>query len=153
MRITKNCGRSLQEEHYEFGDVIVRQGEEADAFYILISGRARAVKAQASNGEEVALGTLRPGDSFGEAALAEGGKAQRHRALQHGGGFVAAGAGDFLELLQVEPELQRHVEAMGRHRALAGIPLRVQQFRSSAGTGLARDHRKAGAGRLSQKAI
>ena len=63
----------LQEEHYEFGDVIVRQGEEGEAFYILISGRARAVKAQA-NGDEMALGTLRPGDSFGEASLAEGGK-------------------------------------------------------------------------------
>ncbi len=34
----------LQEEEYEFGDLIVRQGDPADAFYILVSGRARVLK-------------------------------------------------------------------------------------------------------------
>ncbi len=33
----------LREEHYEFGDVIVRQDDPADSFYILTHGpRARA---------------------------------------------------------------------------------------------------------------
>ena len=40
-----DCLRAvLQEEHFEFGDVIVREGEEADACYILVNGRARVVK-------------------------------------------------------------------------------------------------------------
>ena len=34
----------LREERFEFGDLIVRQGDEADAFYLLTSGRARVVK-------------------------------------------------------------------------------------------------------------
>src|SRR5205814_7317793 len=63
----------LQEERHDFGDLIVKQREPASAFYILISGRARVVKSGAINGEEIVLGTLRPGDSFGEAALTEGG--------------------------------------------------------------------------------
>jgi len=29
----------LKEEHYEFGDVIVREGDQADAFFVLTSGR------------------------------------------------------------------------------------------------------------------
>ncbi len=62
----------LQEEQYEFGDLIVRQGEPADSFYVLLSGRARVIKAD-QVGTEVVLATLKPGDSFGEAALAEGG--------------------------------------------------------------------------------
>jgi cAMP-binding proteins - catabolite gene activator and regulatory subunit of cAMP-dependent protein kinases len=62
----------LQEENYEFGDLLVRQGEPADAFYVLVSGRARVVKAD-QNGNEIVLATLKPGDSFGEAALSEGG--------------------------------------------------------------------------------
>src|SRR3982751_4486775 len=62
----------LQEESYEFGDVLVRQGEAADAFYILFSGRARVVKND-QNGNEIVLATLKPGDSFGESALSEGG--------------------------------------------------------------------------------
>src|ERR1700736_1781675 len=62
----------LLEKHYDFGDVIVRQGDPADSFYILTQGRARALKIK-EDGEEIPLGILKPGDSFGEAALAEGG--------------------------------------------------------------------------------
>src|SRR2546430_16969685 len=63
----------IQGERHDFGDLIVKQGEPASAFYILISGRARVVKSGSSNGEEIVLGTLRPGESFGEAELTEGG--------------------------------------------------------------------------------
>src|ERR1700688_5141446 len=62
----------LQEESYDFGDVIVKQGDAADSFYILTKGRARALKIK-SDGEEIPLGVLKPGDSFGEAALLDGG--------------------------------------------------------------------------------
>src|SRR4029453_12045086 len=62
----------LQEEHYEFGDVVVKQGDPADSFYVLTTGRARALKIK-PGGVEIPLGVLKPGDSFGEAALAEGG--------------------------------------------------------------------------------
>ena len=117
----------LQEEHYDFGDVIVRQGEEAEAFYILISGRARAIKAQA-NGEEVALGTLRPGDSFGEASLADGGKRNASVRCSTSVDLLRLDREDFLELLKEEPELQRHVETMGRHRALQGFLYEFSNF-------------------------
>src|SRR6201988_4275535 len=62
----------LQEERYDFGDIIVRQDDPADSFYILTRGRARALKIK-PDGEEIPLGSLKPGDTFGEAALAEGG--------------------------------------------------------------------------------
>ena len=47
----------LQEEHYEFGDVIVKQDDPADSFYVLTRGRARALKIK-PDGEEIPLGTL-----------------------------------------------------------------------------------------------
>src|SRR5438876_682211 len=59
----------LQEEHYDFGDVIVKQDDQADSFYVLTRGRARALKIK-PDGEEIPLGVLKPGDSFGEAARA-----------------------------------------------------------------------------------
>jgi len=62
----------LQEEHYEFGEVIVKQGDPANSFYVLTRGRARALKIKPDD-QEIPLGVLKPGDSFGEAALAEGG--------------------------------------------------------------------------------
>jgi len=55
------------EVEFLFGSVIVREGEEADAFYVLASGTARVVK-QSEDGDEVALNLLRTGDSFGEIA-------------------------------------------------------------------------------------
>lgn len=60
------------EERYEFGEVIVRQGDPADAFFILVSGRARVIKTSAA-GEELPLNRLTPGDEFGEGALLDGG--------------------------------------------------------------------------------
>ncbi len=57
---------------FPFGSVIVREGDEADALFVLASGRARAVQ-QGDGDEEVPLHVLQPGDTFGERGLlAEG---------------------------------------------------------------------------------
>jgi HlyB family type I secretion system ABC transporter len=61
---------SFEPQTYEFGDVIVREGDVADAFYVLTVGRARVVK-QGADGQEVTLAMLGPGDSFGETGLLE----------------------------------------------------------------------------------
>src|SRR5262249_56107775 len=52
----------LQEEHYDFGDVIVKQDDEANSFYVLTTGRARALKIK-PDAEEIPLTLLQPGDS------------------------------------------------------------------------------------------
>lgn len=57
-------------EAHPFGATIVREGEDAAAFFVLTSGRARVLK-RGDHGEEVPLGTLAAGDSFGELALVE----------------------------------------------------------------------------------
>src|SRR3954453_12809985 len=62
---------SLEPASYSFGEVVVREGEEADAFYVIVFGTARAVK-RAENGDDVPLDTLGPGDSFGFVELIEG---------------------------------------------------------------------------------
>jgi ATP-binding cassette subfamily B protein len=55
---------------FPFGEVIVRQGEPADALFVVASGRARAL-SHGEGGEEVPLGVLHPGDTFGELGLLE----------------------------------------------------------------------------------
>jgi HlyB family type I secretion system ABC transporter len=59
---------------FTFGTPIVREGEPADALYLIVSGRARVVKnadrGGAQNGE-ISLGVLRAGDTFGEIGLLE----------------------------------------------------------------------------------
>ena len=69
----------FRESSHDFGETIVRQGDQADALYVLVAGRARVLKAGADGGE-VSLNMLRPGDVFGEAALRRA--AQRQCALQ-----------------------------------------------------------------------
>ena len=53
---------------FDFGGVIVAEGDEADAFYVIVSGSARVV-SRADASEEVSLHVLRQGDYFGEIGL------------------------------------------------------------------------------------
>ena len=117
----------LKEEHYEFGDIIVREGDPADAFYVLTSGRARAIKIM-PNGDEVALGALRPGDGFGEAALAEGGTRKATVRCSTAVDVLRLDREDFLQLVKRVPELRHHVEMTGRQRALQGFLYQFSNF-------------------------
>ena len=56
---------------FPFGGVMTREGDEADALYLLVSGRARVLK-RGDGGEEVPLSFLKPGDTFGEVPLLTG---------------------------------------------------------------------------------
>jgi len=54
--------------HYTLGHTVVRAGDESDSFYVVYSGRARVIGANAA-GEEVTVGMLSRGNSFGEQGL------------------------------------------------------------------------------------
>src|SRR5437588_1429144 len=107
----------LQEEHYDFGDTIVKQDDPADAFYILTHGRARAVKIK-PDGEEIPLGVLKPGDSFGEAALAEGGKRAATVRCSTAVDVLRLDRNEFLQLVAQVPDLRHYIEMLGRNRAV-----------------------------------
>ncbi len=62
---------SFAAQEHAFGEVIVAEGDPADAYYVLASGRAR-VLTRGEGGGEVPLGTLRAGEGFGETGLLEG---------------------------------------------------------------------------------
>jgi CRP-like cAMP-binding protein len=49
-------------------ETLIRQGEEGDTFYVLVSGRARVIVEDAA-GEERVVARLGPDDAFGEGAL------------------------------------------------------------------------------------
>lgn len=59
-------------EHYAFGEVIVRQGDDADAMYLLVEGSARVLTVS-ETGDEVPLNVLEAGATFGDIALLDGG--------------------------------------------------------------------------------
>jgi ATP-binding cassette subfamily B protein len=100
---------------YSFGSVIVREGEPADAFYVIVSGRARVVK-RADTGEEVALNSLRSGDSFGEMALLE--QTTRTATVRASSDVevMRLDRAAFDELLGALPDLKKYLEVQAAHR-------------------------------------
>ena len=117
----------LQEEHFEFGDVIVRQDDAAESFYLLTHGRARALKIK-PDGEEIPLGTLKPGDSFGEAALADGGLRSASVRCSTAVDVLRIDRSDFLDLAKKVPDLRHYIEMTGRSRALQSFLYQFSNF-------------------------
>jgi ATP-binding cassette subfamily B protein len=117
----------LEAEHYDFGDLIVKQDEPADSFYILIRGRARALKIKADN-EEIPLGVLKPGDSFGEAALAEGGTRAATVRCSTAVDVLRINRADFLQLVRQVPDLKHYIEMIGRNRAVQSFLYQFSNF-------------------------
>lgn len=67
-RELEQFGERFQLVHFTLGQPVVNAGDEADAFFVVYSGRARVI-ATNSVGEEVTVGTLTRGNSFGEQGL------------------------------------------------------------------------------------
>lgn len=58
---------ALEEEKFENGDIIIREGEVGDHFYIIESGEVKVTKKDGDNTTDIA--TLASGKYFGEKAL------------------------------------------------------------------------------------
>lgn len=58
----------MVERNYAAGDLIVKQGQGGEGFYVLISGQAEATRER-SDGERIVVNNFGPTDFFGELAL------------------------------------------------------------------------------------
>jgi ATP-binding cassette subfamily B protein len=100
---------SLEPASFGFGTVIVEEGDDADSLFVLLSGTARVLK-RGHEGDEISLGLLRPGDTFGELALME----ERPRsATVRASSPVEALKLDkavFRGVIQVKPEIREYLE-------------------------------------------
>src|SRR6476620_11499738 len=67
----EQIGPQFELVHYTLGQTVVQADDESDSFYVVYSGRARVI-AHSAAGEEVTLGTLTRGNSFGEQGLLSG---------------------------------------------------------------------------------
>ncbi len=108
---------SFEPRSASFGDDIVREGDEADAFYVVVSGRARAVKTR-DVGAEIPLTVLRPGDGFGEIGLLQ--RATRTATVRASSDveLLRLDRSVFEALVRGHPEIREHFELVGRRRTL-----------------------------------
>ena len=112
---------SFQPESYSFGAPIVREGDDADALYVLVSGRARVLKNSSRDGTsngEISLGLLKPGETFGEIGLLS--RATRSVTVRASGDVLVERLDRevFDALLAERPELRQYFELQVLHRQL-----------------------------------
>jgi ATP-binding cassette subfamily B protein len=106
-----------REETYQFGEVIVREGDPGDAFFILVEGKARVYK-RGDNGEDIPLNVLGPGDEFGEIALLEEGTRTASVRCSSEVRLYRLDRADFHRLLADDTDLRHFQQLRIRHRKL-----------------------------------
>jgi rhodanese-related sulfurtransferase len=85
-------------------EVIIREGEEGDYYYMIESGRAQVTRSV--GGANLVLAELKMGDVFGEEALISDSRRNATVTMKSNGVLLRLKKHDFLELMQ-EPLLHR----------------------------------------------
>jgi len=95
----------MQRVNFAAGDTIIRQGDDGDYFYAIVSGRCLVTRETPLNREGIKLAELGMGDTFGEESLISGAKRNATVAMITDGVLMRLGRDDFNTLLN-EPMLR-----------------------------------------------
>lgn len=93
----------MQEVPMSAGEVIIKQGDDGDYYYIIKHGKAKVTRAS-KTGAELTLATLKDGDAFGEEALLSEAKRNATITMETEGTLMRLSKEDFNALLK-EPML------------------------------------------------
>jgi CRP-like cAMP-binding protein len=93
----------MQELPVRTGEVVIRQGDDGDSYYIIKSGKAKVTRAS-KTGTELTLAQLSDGDAFGEEALLSEAKRNATITMVSDGILMRLSKDDFNALLK-EPML------------------------------------------------
>ena len=93
----------MQDVPVKAGDVIIKQGDDGDYYYIIKNGKCKVTRTS-KTGSELTLATLGDGDAFGEEALLSEAKRNANIVMTTDGALVRLSKEDFNELLK-EPML------------------------------------------------
>jgi CRP-like cAMP-binding protein len=109
----------MQQVPYAAGDVVVKQGDEGDYFYVITRGRCVVTRETPLNREGIKLAELGAGDTFGEEALISHGRRNATVTMATDGAVMRLGKQDFNTLLNepmidwVDPAEAREIVARG----------------------------------------
>lgn len=95
----------MQRTPYRAGEVIIKQGDEGDYFYAIVSGKCVVTRETPLNKEGIKLAELAVGDTFGEEALIAEAKRNATVTMSQDGALMRLNKQDFRELMN-EPLLQ-----------------------------------------------
>jgi CRP-like cAMP-binding protein len=95
----------MQRVPYRAGEVVIKQGDEGDYFYVIVSGKCLVTRETPLNKEGIRLAELSIGDTFGEEALIAEAKRNATITMTTDGVLMRLAKHDFRELMN-EPLLQ-----------------------------------------------
>jgi CRP-like cAMP-binding protein len=87
------------------GDVVIKQGDDGDYFYVIVSGKCAVTRETPLNRDGIKLAELSVGDTFGEEALIAEAKRNATVTMTTDGVLMRLNKQDFRELMN-EPLLQ-----------------------------------------------
>ncbi|MCL5966848.1 MAG: Crp/Fnr family transcriptional regulator [Deltaproteobacteria bacterium] len=90
--------------HYARRETVFQEGDRADGFYVVISGRVKVFKLSA-DGKEQILHLIGPGQSFAEATIFEGGVFPAHAESLADSDLVFLPKRPFTEFLEKNPKV------------------------------------------------
>ncbi|MBF0256142.1 MAG: cyclic nucleotide-binding domain-containing protein [Gammaproteobacteria bacterium] len=90
----------MEEFEVKKGDVVIRQGEEGDYFYLINRGHCRVDRDMGDGKPPVELARLGPGVSFGEDALLAGNKRSATITMLADGRLLRLSKKNFVELIK-----------------------------------------------------
>ena len=95
----QNLLDTLETVAFNEGDMVVKQGEPGDFYYIVQSGRCEVIRSGAKN-REIKLAELKSGDTFGEEALISNAKRNASVRMVQAGELARMTKDDFSELIK-----------------------------------------------------
>lgn len=109
-------GRAVVERRYKQGETIVKEGEQAVAFFVLSKGKVEVTKGAGAKKQK--LNTLGPGSVFGEMALLDGEHRDATVAAAEDSECLVLSRWDFVAELRTNP-----------HMAVAMLPILSKRLR------------------------
>lgn len=94
--------------------VIIRQGDEGDYYYLIENGIAEISRSANPDHPPVLVAQLQAGSAFGEEALASGNRRNANVTMQTDGVLLRLGKSDFIELLKKHLLMNVEVEEAKR---------------------------------------
>ncbi|MGH8246227.1 MAG: cyclic nucleotide-binding domain-containing protein [Gammaproteobacteria bacterium] len=95
----------LEPVEYKVGDVVIKQGDPGQDYFIIQEGHCQVLRSPPSGGRDIKLADLRAGDSFGEEALITDTTRNATVAMVSNGILMRLSKDNFIELIK-KPTLQ-----------------------------------------------
>jgi glutaminase len=100
-------GSILEEVDYPRGAVIIREGDTADALYLLAAGQVSIYLELKNGGRRQRLSTISPGVIFGELALLDGGSRSANAIVEEPARCYVLPMAKLKELATRHPEIEK----------------------------------------------